>query len=163
MIEIPFKSSVVNSLEHVVFFTIIFQMVKHIGFTNISELNVFFWVYKYLSMVGNMNTTKLHDLKSDCFKITLHPPRYKHCWVNYFSLAHWCLLFLVLTEISFSLPLFWFSVVIPLPLGWLSATCAYLAPLLSSGNILLSWPSCILAQGLPVTGHHLPISVTGLD
>ena len=63
MIEIPFKSSVVNSLEHVVFFTIISQMVKHIGFTNISELNVFFWVYKYLSMVGNVNTTKLHDLK----------------------------------------------------------------------------------------------------
>ena len=75
MIEIPFKSSVVNSLEHVVFFTIISQMVKHIGFTNISELNVFFWVYKYLSMVGNVNTTKLHDLKSDCFlKITLHSP-----------------------------------------------------------------------------------------
>ena len=93
-------------------------------------------------MVGNVNTTKLHDLRSDHFlKITLHPPRHKHCWVNYFSLAHWCLLFLALTEISFSLPLSWFSAVVPLPLEWFSATCVCPVPLLSSGNILPSGPA----------------------
>ena len=108
-------------------------------------------------MVGNINTTELHDLKSGHFlKITLHPQRHKHCWVNYFSLARWCLLLLALTEISFSLPLSWFSVVIPLPLEWLSATGVCLAPLLSSGDIHLSRPSCILAQGLPGTGPPSP-------
>lgn len=120
-------------------------------------MNMFFWLYKYLSMVGNINTTKLHDLKSDHFlKITLHSPQHKHCWVNYFSLAHRCLLFLALTEISFSVPLSWFSAVVPLPLEWFSATCVCPVPLLSSGNILLSWPSCILAQGLPGTGPPSP-------
>ena len=47
MIEIPFKSSVVSSLGHVVFFTTISQMLKHIGFTKYFW-NEYVFLIKYL-------------------------------------------------------------------------------------------------------------------
>lgn len=157
MIEIPFKSSVVTSLGHVVYLPLS-QMVKHIGvLLNISEMNMFFWLYKYLRMVGNVNTTELHDLKTGHFLSNYPSPPTTQTLLG--ELLFTCTL---VPSASCSN---WNSLrSLPFP----GSRCHPTSPrvvichwCLSSTTAFLRWYSsphnhhAFLAQGLPGTGPHL--------